>query len=87
MKKVEVTLYSRPGCHLCETALLQLEELSKKLSAVAEIGITEITITSDPSLEKKYSEYIPVILIDGQVHDYFAVNEERFTQEIIGKSH
>ena len=82
MKKVEVTLYSRPGCHLCESAMTELQSLSQKLSDIAAIEIVEISITSDPTLEKKYSDYIPVILINNEPHDFFAVKEERFTEAI-----
>jgi len=82
MESVTVTLYSRPGCHLCESALTTLQGLREKLASLAEIEISEISIASDPVLEKKYSDYIPVILINDQPHDFYAVNEDRFIAAI-----
>jgi len=82
MEIVEVTLYSRPGCHLCETAMAKLTDLSSELSSLAKIEINEISITSDPVLEKKYSDYIHVILINGEPHDFYAVDEARFVAAI-----
>jgi glutaredoxin len=84
MENVTVTLYSRPGCHLCESAFTTLQELREKLASLAAIEISEISIASDPILEKKYSDYIPVILINGQPHDFYAVNEDRFIAAIKG---
>jgi glutaredoxin len=82
MKKVEVTLYSRPGCHLCEAAMSHLVEISKKLTPAIELEITEISITNDPVLEKKFSDYVPVIHINNEPHDFYAVNEERFIKAV-----
>jgi glutaredoxin len=82
MKTAAVTLYSRPGCHLCEDAAVQLRELAVTLSGSAKITIEETSILSDPELEKKYSDYIPVILINGEPHDFFRVDPERFISAI-----
>lgn len=49
-----VTLYSRPGCRLCDDARRQLE--------LAEPGleIEEIDVDSDPDLRQRYGLDIPV---------------------------
>ena len=58
-----VILYSKPGCHLCEDALAQLNALSVEF----QIAITEINIESDPGLHKKFFDQIPVLVIDDRV--------------------
>jgi len=71
---VTVQVYSRHGCHLCESALATLEALQEELDFV----IDEIFIDADQELEDKYGEQIPVILINGMPHDYFKVDPDRF---------
>lgn len=69
-----VEIYSRSGCHLCEVAHQTLVELQ----AEAEFELAEILIDGSPELELKYGEQVPVIIIDGKVHDFFRVDSERF---------
>jgi glutaredoxin len=71
---VTVQVYSRHGCHLCEAALRTLEELQEELNFV----IDEIFIDANQELEDKYGEQVPVILINGEPHDFFKVEPERF---------
>ena len=58
----QLTLYGKPGCHLCEEAhavVLQVRERRP-------FELEEVDITRDPQLEALYRERIPVIAIDGQ---------------------
>ena len=71
---IEVSIYSRSNCHLCEVALAVLEEIRSEL----DFQITKILIDGKPELEEKYGEQVPVILINGQPHDFFRVDPERF---------
>lgn len=69
-----VTIYTRNGCHLCEVA----EETLRGLQGELDFEIEKRFIDGDPALEAKYGEQIPVILIDGEHHDFWRVNPERF---------
>ena len=71
---IEVSIYSRSNCHLCEVALGVLEGIRDELN----FQITKILIDKNPELEEKYGEQVPVILINGQPHDFFRVDPERF---------
>jgi glutaredoxin len=71
---IEVSIYSRSNCHLCEVALAVLEEIRNEL----DFQITKILIDGKPELEEEYGEQVPVILINGQPHDFFRVDPERF---------
>lgn len=63
-RPVEVVVYSRPDCHLCQTAI-------ERLVALHEEGyrfeMHEIDIESDDLLLRRHLERIPVIEIDGMV--------------------
>ncbi len=63
-----VTLYTRPGCHLCDDARAAL----RQLSAQHEFEIREVNIETDDVLHAAYLERIPVICLDGEhVSDFF----------------
>ena len=68
-----VTLYSRPGCHLCEDARAVVEHVCADLGTTYE----EIDITTSPELEEAYGEQVPVTLVDGRRHDFWRVDEAR----------
>jgi len=69
-----VTVYSRHGCHLCENAEKTLESMREELAFEIEI----IYIDGYPELEKLYGNEVPVIHINGEHHDFYKVDPERF---------
>jgi glutaredoxin len=71
---IEVSVYSRSNCHLCEVALEVISEIRKDF----EFMVTKILIDGNSELEEKYGEQVPVILINNQPHDFFRVDPERF---------
>jgi glutaredoxin len=56
-----VTLYSKPGCHLCDDARAYLDELA----STTDFDLDEIDIRRDPDLFERYRYRIPVIVVDG----------------------
>lgn len=69
-----VTIYSRHGCHLCENAVNILEQMREELAFTMEI----IYIDGVAELEKLYGNEVPVIHINGEHHDFYKVDPERF---------
>jgi glutaredoxin len=69
-----ITIYSRPGCHLCDVA----EDVLIGLQSELDFDMEKISIVGDPELEMKYGEEIPVIMIDGQRHAFYRIDPERF---------
>jgi glutaredoxin len=69
-----VTVYSRHGCHLCEDAVKTLEGIREELAFEIEI----IYIDGNPELEKLYGNEVPVIHINGEHHDFYRIDPERF---------
>ena len=65
-----VTLYGRPGCHLCDDAREVLVRLQARTDGA--FTIEEVDITSDDALHARYLERIPVISLDGdELFDFF----------------
>ena len=73
-----VTVYSRQGCNLCEDAVNILEGLREELAFEIEI----IYIDGNPELEKLYGEQVPVTHINGEHHDFWRVDPERFRSSL-----
>jgi glutaredoxin len=57
-----VTLYGRPGCHLCDEARAELVRLRDQ----APFALEEVDIEGNPALHARYLERIPVIALDGE---------------------
>jgi glutaredoxin len=74
-----VTLYSRPGCHLCDDAREALERVRER----APFRLQEVDIETDDALHARYLERIPVVALDGEeVFDYF-VDEKSLLGRIL----
>jgi glutaredoxin len=58
----QVTLYGKPGCHLCD----QAREVVEQVREQHPFELDAVDITRDPALEALYRERIPVVAIDGQ---------------------
>lgn len=74
----KVTVISRTGCHLCVIALDKVQQVRTNFNFDLEITLLD----EFPELEKEYGEQIPVIIIDGKIHDYWRLDVERFTKAI-----
>ena len=68
-----VTLYSRPGCHLCEDARAVIARVCADLGE----EFAEVSIDDDPALQDRFGEEIPVTFVDGRQHDFWRVDEAR----------
>lgn len=79
MSKTQVTIYSRPGCHLCDEAKAAI------LGAGCSDRFTleEVNIESDEELLKKYKYDIPVVAIDGVEAFIHRVDPAEFKRRII----
>ena len=73
-----VTLYTRPGCHLCDDARAELQRLRARLPFTLE----EVDITTDDALHRRYLERIPVIALDGEELFDFFVDERALTERL-----
>ncbi|WP_179666157.1 glutaredoxin family protein [Nocardioides thalensis] len=76
-----VTLYSRPGCHLCDEARAVIE------AVCAEVGESyeEVSIVGDADLEQRFANEIPVTFVDGRQHDFWRVSPVRLRAALRGR--
>jgi hypothetical protein len=74
----EVTLYTRPGCHLCEEAKTAVAPLLREFGAV----LREVNILNDAVLEGRYGWDIPVIFIGARKAAKHRVDMEQFRRQL-----
>ena len=81
---ISLTLIGKPGCHLCDDARLvvntvagQFRSLHAGVSASVQVHIEEKNILDDAELASRYSEEIPVLLLNGKVHNYWKIDPVR----------
>jgi glutaredoxin len=74
-----VTVITRENCHLCDVAKDAVQRLA------GELGVTwaEADVDADPALLDEYSDLVPVILVDGRMHGYWRVEEDRLRQALL----
>ena len=78
MSKVQVVIYSRPGCHLCDEAKAAILSAGCNDQFVLE----EINIKSDEELLRKYKYDIPVVAINGMEMFIHRVDPKEFATRI-----
>lgn len=74
-----VTLYGRPGCHLCDEAREALQRVRERTPFTLE----EVNIEIDDALHKRYLERIPVITLNGEHLFDHEVDEAALQQRIL----
>ena len=78
----ELTLYTRPGCHLCDIMKSVIVQVGLKHP----IGLTEINISSQPDLEDKFSNDIPVLLCGDRVLARHRISISQLITQLTGSS-
>jgi hypothetical protein len=80
MDVVRVVLLGRAGCHLCEEARTVVERVCSDLG----VQWQEEDILSSPELLRRHADDIPVTFVDGEIHDFWRVDEQRLREALAG---
>lgn len=75
---MRVILVGKPGCHLCDDARAVVADVCE----AAAVDWAEASILDDPDLADRYAEQIPVVLVDGVVHDFWRVDAGRLREAL-----
>ncbi|HVO27461.1 MAG TPA: glutaredoxin family protein [Candidatus Margulisiibacteriota bacterium] len=78
MSPVVLTLYSRPGCHLCEEMKETVAPVARQLGCT----VTQVDISGDPELERRYATEIPVLLINGRKAFKYRLTERELRRRL-----
>lgn len=78
--EAELTLITRQGCHLCEEASNDLARLVGRFSALypdKPYVVEVLDVDSDAALLSKYSEEVPVLLLNGRQVSFIKIDVDR----------
>ena len=67
-----ITLYGKPGCHLCQEARAVVEQVRIERP----FELVEVDVSLDPRLHARYGERIPVLELDGDELFEYAVDPD-----------
>ncbi len=71
MAEPRVVLIGKPDCHLCEEARVVVA----RVCDARNMAWVEKSLADEPGLADEFWEHIPVVLIDGEVHSRWFVDE------------
>ena len=75
-----IMLLGRAGCHLCDEA----RDIVRRVAAQTGVGWQERSVDEDPALRERYTELVPVVLVDGVQHAYWRVDADRLAAAVTG---
>ncbi|WP_026851383.1 glutaredoxin family protein [Glaciibacter superstes] len=86
MQTAQLTLIGKPGCHLCDDARELIHSVTSKITghpSAPEVTFEELSILDDPTLSDLYADDIPVLLINGEVHNYWRIDPLRLRSALL----
>jgi glutaredoxin len=75
-----VTVYSRPGCHLCEEAEAVVAAVCEELGE----SFVVVMVDDHPDLRERFTDEVPVTFVDGRQHDFWRVDASRLRAALTG---
>ena len=75
---LDVTFYTRPGCHLCEEAKAEIAPLLRRAGAC----LREVNIDADEQLRERYNVDVPVIFLGARKVAKHRVDREQFRRQL-----
>ena len=87
-RDIRLTLIGKPGCHLCDDAREVVQAVMAEVTApdvAPVVSLDELSILDDAELAERYAEEIPVLLVDGEVHDFWRVDPVRLKTALLAE--
>jgi glutaredoxin len=75
---IELTLYTREGCHLCAAALAALRRAQRR----APFELAVVDIDSSEALHRAYFERVPVVQLGGEALFEYVVDEDELAERL-----
>ena len=79
---IALTLYSRPGCHLCD----EMKDVVRRVAQSVPLQLEEIDISTSRELEDRYGLEIPVLLVEGKKAAKYRIGEEELRRVLAGRA-
>ena len=79
---IQVTIYSRPGCHLCD----EMKAVVHRVARSIPFSLEEVDISGHAELEALYGLEIPVLAINGKKAAKYRVTEGDLLRILDGRA-
>jgi glutaredoxin len=79
---IGLTLYTRPGCHLCDEMKAAIARAAQGVA----FTLDEVDISGDPALEARYGVEIPVLMVDGKKVAKYRIADADLRRVLTGKA-
>ena len=79
---ITLTLYSRPGCHLCD----EMKAVINRVAQSNPLRVEEIDISTSADLEERYGLEIPVLFVAGKKAAKYRIGEEELRRVLAGRA-
>ena len=70
LKQLSIIMYTRQGCHLCESAWQELQQYQRRSG----FNLETVDIAADPALVQEYGDLVPVVAVNGKVRFRGVIN-------------
>ncbi|WP_253738375.1 glutaredoxin family protein [Halohasta salina] len=77
---VDVTIYTRTDCHLCEEAKATIEAVADTVETP--VTITEVDVDEDETLRAEYGERVPYVFVDGWPAFKYEVDADELRRQL-----
>ena len=77
---VDVKIYSRADCHLCEEAKATIERVADEVDTP--VTIEEVDVDTDERLRAEYGERVPYVFVDGWPAFKYEVDAEELRRQL-----
>lgn len=78
---IALTIYSRPGCHLCD----EMKAVVLTVAQSIPLSLEEIDISIDADLERRYGLEIPVLMVEGKKAAKYRIGEGELRRVLAGR--
>jgi glutaredoxin len=75
---LRLTIYSKPGCHLCD----DMKATVHRVALDSTVAVDEVDISNDPELLDRYGLEIPVLMMDGKKIAKYRVTDSELRRMI-----
>lgn len=83
---IHVLLLTRAGCSLCERVYQRLAELAAELEFdLACVDVDTAAASGNSDLRAEFGDRLPVVLLDGQEHSYWDIDEPRLRADVMNR--
>jgi hypothetical protein len=74
-----IVVLTRQGCHLCEEAIAQVAAVCIEIGEAFAV----LDVDSNPELQRRYTDQVPVTFVDGAQHDFWRVDPARLKAALL----